>query len=109
MNAKHREVIGEVVLHGLSVITRTHRYRWVDFIKALKYALEAIDFKGLKIPCDICKQILTKPGAILFGPPRNGICKKIHICSKCFKKIGLNNVSRYSKKTPKRCRIKRAS
>jgi hypothetical protein len=44
--------------------------------------------KGLHFKCNGCKQPLTKPGAILFSPPRkNGnsdIVTKFHLCQDCY-------------------------
>lgn len=41
----------------------------------------------MEIKCDICDEILTKQGALLFSPPRNKKTKKIHICTECYFKV----------------------
>jgi len=48
---------------------------------------EQFEKLGLKLVCEYCGLPITKPGALLFSPPNNrGICKKVHICVKCFNK-----------------------
>lgn len=38
----------------------------------------------MKIVCDYCHKILTRPGALVFHPPIDGMCRKEHICYDCF-------------------------
>jgi hypothetical protein len=39
----------------------------------------------LEIKCDLCKELLTKPGALLFSPPnQRGYVKKFHLCQGCY-------------------------
>lgn len=42
----------------------------------------------INVNCFSCREPLTEPGAILFGPPYTegdrSQCRKIHICTKCF-------------------------
>jgi len=42
--------------------------------------------KRLFLPnCDVCKNPQTELGAILYSPPdKNNMCKKIHVCVKCY-------------------------
>lgn len=42
--------------------------------------------QGLQIACDRCRELLTEQGALIFSPPENGVCKKMHICKKCYNK-----------------------
>jgi len=40
----------------------------------------------LNIKCDKCKKEIDEKGAILWSPPNNDeMCKKIHLCTKCYK------------------------
>ena len=44
--------------------------------------------KPFKIYCDVCGDLLIKPGALLFSPPFKHKAPyevdKLHICSKCY-------------------------
>ncbi len=42
---------------------------------------------ALIIHCDVCGERITKLGALLFSPPIDNICRKYHICVKCYEKI----------------------
>lgn len=34
--------------------------------------------------CDCCEQELGEPGALLFSPPEQDLCVKMHICRGCY-------------------------
>ena len=39
---------------------------------------------GLHLECEVCKQPIDRPGGLLFGPPDDGRCRKIHVCHSCW-------------------------
>ena len=40
--------------------------------------------RGLLIACDVCAEVLTEPGALVFGPPDSeGRTQKKHVCVRC--------------------------
>ena len=39
---------------------------------------------GLQINCDVCEASITKQGALIFSPPKKGVCRKLHLCCKCY-------------------------
>ena len=42
----------------------------------------------MKIECDKCNELIKKKGAILWSPPdEDEMCKKTHLCIKCYKII----------------------
>jgi hypothetical protein len=39
-------------------------------------------------PCDLCKEVQTELGAVLYGPPGvMGLVAKWHVCVPCYSKI----------------------
>ena len=42
---------------------------------------------GLLINCDVCKATITEQGALIFSPPKKGVCRKLHLCCKCYEII----------------------
>jgi hypothetical protein len=42
----------------------------------------------IEVECDNCGEDINKKGAILWGPPNEEeMCKKTHLCRKCYKEI----------------------
>lgn len=41
----------------------------------------------MKITCDFCPAEITEPGGLLFSPPCDGACIKLHICTDCYQKV----------------------
>lgn len=39
----------------------------------------------IDVKCSVCGEDLYEPGGLVFSPPDNkGICKKNHLCKKCY-------------------------
>ena len=38
----------------------------------------------VKLNCDKCQDEIETPAALLFAPPVEGLCHKIHLCQDCF-------------------------
>ena len=44
----------------------------------------------MDIPCSVCKEILQKPGALIFTPPDDeDKVLKLHVCVNCFEALVL--------------------
>lgn len=44
----------------------------------------------MKIKCNRCQQVLTKPGALVFSPPEENVSIKFHICDECWPQIAMH-------------------
>jgi hypothetical protein len=42
---------------------------------------------GLEIYCEVCRELITEQGALIFSPPQRGMCGKHHFCRKCYYKL----------------------
>lgn len=40
---------------------------------------------AIKPHCDKCGKELREFGALLFGPPKNNIVEKFHLCKNCYR------------------------
>jgi len=75
------------VLAEQEVCGTTHNKEYSDYLR--KYPEPwPVDDKAekvlLSIPCDSCGQLLSEPGALIFHPPIDGMCRKEHVCCSCF-------------------------
>ena len=73
---------GDVVLVCYSPIKYAEK-----IAKALVGRISKPSTDALRINCDRCGEPITEQGALLFSPPENGMCKKEHICKRCFGKL----------------------
>ena len=39
---------------------------------------------NMKIKCDRCNKTLKELGGLIFSPPDDGKCRKMHLCMKCY-------------------------